>query len=83
MSSVTPLEHTAIGGVAGFTETCIMQPTIAIKNALQEGRPIPRSPMTLYRGLAVSGRYSKAMGFLISGMCPLEKGGVRPSSSVH
>ncbi|KAL6771419.1 hypothetical protein ACKKBG_A26290 [Auxenochlorella protothecoides x Auxenochlorella symbiontica] len=54
MSSVTPLEHTAIGGVAGFTETCIMQPTIAIKNALQEGRPIPRSPMTLYRGLAVN-----------------------------
>lgn len=54
MSSVTPLEHTVIGGIAGFTEVCVMQPTIAIKNALQQGRPIPMSPSVLYRGLAIN-----------------------------
>ncbi|KAL4458201.1 hypothetical protein ABPG75_013066 [Micractinium tetrahymenae] len=54
MSTVTPLEHTAIGALAGVTEVCIMQPTVGIKNALQEGRPVPRTLPTLYRGLVVS-----------------------------
>lgn len=54
MSSVTPLEHTAIGGLAGIAEICVMQPTVAIKNALQEGRPVPRQIPVLYRGLGVS-----------------------------
>lgn len=54
-SVVTPLEHTAIGALAGLTEVSIMQPTVAIKNALQEGRPVPRSPLALYRGLLVRG----------------------------
>lgn len=31
-----------------------MQPTVAIKNALQEGRALPRAPRELYRGLLVS-----------------------------
>ena len=31
-----------------------MQPTVGIKNALQEGRAIPRSPAALYRGLTVN-----------------------------
>jgi len=53
MSKVTPLEHTAIGGLAGVVEVCISQPTVAIKNALQEGRKIPWSPLMLYRGLLV------------------------------
>lgn len=100
MSTVTPLEHTAIGALAGVTEVCIMQvraaaagrslcwvvgaggwgrdgapchacseavkqlgltslltrclqPTVGIKNALQEGRPVPRTLPGLYRGLAV------------------------------
>lgn len=30
-----------------------MQPTVGVKNALQEGRPVPRSPLVLYRGLVV------------------------------
>ena len=34
-------------------QVCVMQPTVGIKNALQEGRPIPRSPAVLYRGLGV------------------------------
>ena len=53
MSTVNPLEHTAIGGLSGLMEVIIMQPTVGIKNALQEGRPVPRSPFQLYRGLAV------------------------------
>eukprot|EP00887_Chlorella_sp_A99_P001559 scaffold8.g1559.t1 len=54
MSSVTPLEHTAIGAFAGLVEICIMMPTVAIKNALQEGRPVPRAPRELYRGLLMN-----------------------------
>ena len=53
MSTLTPLEHTAIGALAGVTEVTLMQPTVAIKNALQEGRPLPRTPTALYRGLVV------------------------------
>ena len=52
-STVTPLEHTAIGALGGAVEVCIMQPLVGIKNALQEGRPVPRNPMHLYRGLLV------------------------------
>lgn len=56
MSTVTPLEHTAIGALAGVTEVSIMQPTVGIKNALQEGRPVPRTLATLYRGVGVRRR---------------------------
>lgn len=52
--SVSALEHTAIGAFAGVVEVAIMQPTVGIKNALQEGRPIPRTIPAVYRGLAVS-----------------------------
>lgn len=51
--SLSPWEHTAIGALAGFVEVCVMQPTVGVKNALQEGRPVPRNPMALYRGLTV------------------------------
>lgn len=54
MSSVTPIEHTAIGGLAGILEVSIMQPTVTIKNALQEGRALPKTPLALYRGYLVS-----------------------------
>jgi len=53
MSSVTPLEHTAIGGLAGLIEVATMQPTVAVKNCLQEGRPFPTNPAAYYRGLFV------------------------------
>ena len=52
--TVTPYEHTLIGAMSGSIEVCLMQPTVAIKNALQEGRPIPLNPLHWYRGLAVS-----------------------------
>lgn len=54
MATLTPLEHTAIGAFSGMLEVCIMQPTVGIKNAMQEGRPVPRNPLVLYRGLLVS-----------------------------
>ena len=47
-------EHTAIGAAAGTIEVLINQPTVAIKNALQEGRPLPISLGAYYRGLVVS-----------------------------
>lgn len=53
-SRVTPLEHTAIGALGGMLEVCVMQPMVAFKNALQEGRPLPKTPLALYRGLVVS-----------------------------
>lgn len=31
----TPFEHTVIGALAGVIEVTIMQPTVALKNALQ------------------------------------------------
>ena len=54
MSSLSSLEHTAIGGLAGVIEVSFMQPTVTIKNALQEGRALPRTPIGLYRGYLVS-----------------------------
>lgn len=54
MSSLSSIEHTAIGAMAGVTEVTLMQPTVALKNALQEGRPLPRTPYALYRGYMVS-----------------------------
>ena len=30
-----------------------MQPIVGVKNALQEGRAVPRTPLALYRGLLV------------------------------
>jgi solute carrier family 25 citrate transporter 1 len=37
-----------------FEQVVIMQPLVGIKNALQEGRPIPRNPAHLYRGLLMN-----------------------------
>ena len=55
MASLSPWEHMGIGAIAGMTEVLVMQPTVGVKNALQEGRPIPwGQPTQLYRGLVVS-----------------------------
>eukprot|EP00877_Chromochloris_zofingiensis_P003385 jgi/Chrzof1/13047/Cz07g17260.t1 len=53
-SRVTPFEHTIIGAVGGVMEVCLMQPMVAFKNALQEGRPMPTAPKALYRGLLIN-----------------------------
>eukprot|EP00878_Enallax_costatus_P026933 GHUV01028948.1.p2 GENE.GHUV01028948.1~~GHUV01028948.1.p2 ORF type:complete len:190 (+),score=34.71 GHUV01028948.1:952-1521(+) len=53
-SRVTPAEHTIIGAVGGVMEVCLMQPMVAFKNALQEGRPLPTTPVQMYRGLLIN-----------------------------
>jgi len=52
--TVTPLEHTLIGAFSGSVEVVLMQPMMAFKNAMQEGRPIPRNPVHIYRGLTLN-----------------------------
>ncbi|GMH33328.1 hypothetical protein BSKO_01162 [Bryopsis sp. KO-2023] len=54
MSRVSAAEHTIIGGMAGMGEVTIMQPIVAIKNALQEGRAVPWNVAHLYRGLGIN-----------------------------
>lgn len=51
--AVTALEATAIGAASGVIEVTIMQPTVTVKNAMQQGRPLPTTPIALYRGLLV------------------------------
>ena len=58
--------HTRItsGAIGGSVEVVLMQPMVGIKNALQEGRPVPMNPLHLYRGLAVS---HSEVGALLTG----------------
>jgi hypothetical protein len=58
---LTPVDLAVIGGMSGTLEVCLMQPTVAFKNAIQEGRPIPLNPVHMYRGLGVRAR-SRARG---------------------
>lgn len=51
--SVTAVEATLIGAASGVIEVAIMQPTVTVKNAMQQGRPLPTTPVALYRGLLV------------------------------
>ena len=57
---MTPIDHAIIGGVSGTIEVCLLQPTIAMKNAFQEGRPLQLAPGHLYRGIGVRTRPSPA-----------------------
>lgn len=52
-AKVSNLELTGIGALGGSVEVCLLQPMMAFKNALQEGRPIPKNPVLIYRGLTV------------------------------
>ncbi|TYZ62466.1 hypothetical protein PybrP1_005587 [[Pythium] brassicae (nom. inval.)] len=51
---LSALQHSAIGSLAGMLEVTIQQPTVAMKNAVQQGRPIPWSVPALYRGVGIS-----------------------------
>lgn len=44
----------AIGGAAGVIEVLLQQPSVAWKNAIQDGRPLPWNPRMLYRGVAIN-----------------------------
>jgi len=47
-------EQTVIGAMSGVCEVLSTQPTVAVKNALQEGRPLSFTPQFMYRGVAVN-----------------------------
>ena len=47
-------EQTGFGGLSGIIEVCCTQPTVAVKNALQEARPIHFTPRFMYTGLVVN-----------------------------
>ncbi|KAG7382659.1 hypothetical protein PHYBOEH_010393 [Phytophthora boehmeriae] len=51
---LSALQNGAVGSLAGMIEMTIQQPWVAVKNAVQQGRPIPRSVAAFYRGLGVS-----------------------------
>lgn len=48
------LQNAAVGSLAGMVEVLAQQPTIAVKNAVQQGRPVPWALPALYRGVGVS-----------------------------
>jgi Mitochondrial carrier protein len=43
-----------IGVAAGVAEVLVQHPTVAWKNALQQGRALPRTPVELYRGVGAN-----------------------------
>lgn len=51
---LTAAENLSVGATAGAIEITIQQPTIALKNAMQTGAPLPRSIPAFYRGLGVN-----------------------------
>lgn len=57
-----PGDHAVIGGMSGTIEVLCMQPTVAMKNAIQEGRPIPSNPLHWYRGVTVRSAVSPVCG---------------------
>lgn len=46
--------HAAIGALSGLVEVSLLHPTVAMKNALQCGRPLPTTFSALYRGYALN-----------------------------
>lgn len=51
---LSPLQNGVIGSLAGLLEVLLQQPTIAIKNSIQQGRPVNWSVPVLYRGVGVT-----------------------------
>ncbi|KAG7381363.1 hypothetical protein PHYPSEUDO_006068 [Phytophthora pseudosyringae] len=51
---LSALQNGAVGSLAGMIEMTMQQPWVAVKNAVQQGRPVPRSIPAFYRGLGVS-----------------------------
>ncbi|TMW64262.1 hypothetical protein Poli38472_012884 [Pythium oligandrum] len=51
---LSTLQNGVVGAMAGGVETLVMQPTSAIKNALQQHHPINWSIRALYRGVGIS-----------------------------
>ena len=46
--------HAAIGAASGMVEVTLLHPTVSLKNALQERRPLQWRPQALYRGYTLN-----------------------------
>lgn len=51
---LTGLQTAGIGALCGMTEVILQQPTISIKNAIQQKKPMSFHPLVLYRGLGIN-----------------------------
>ncbi|KAL3692965.1 hypothetical protein R1sor_006616 [Riccia sorocarpa] len=49
-----PVESASIGALSGVIEVLIQQPSVSIKNAIQDKQPISWNPRVLYRGVLVN-----------------------------
>ncbi|CAM6105283.1 unnamed protein product [Calypogeia fissa] len=49
-----PLESATIGALSGVIEVLLQQPSVTIKNAIQDKQPISWNPRVLYRGVLVN-----------------------------
>ncbi|KDO26708.1 hypothetical protein SPRG_20507 [Saprolegnia parasitica CBS 223.65] len=48
------VDHALIGSIAGMTEVLIQQPTVYIKNTLQQSQPLVFRPSVMYRGVGIN-----------------------------
>ncbi|KAL2653201.1 hypothetical protein R1flu_021329 [Riccia fluitans] len=48
------VESGAVGALSGVIEVLLQQPSVSIKNAIQDRKPISMNPRVLYRGLFVN-----------------------------
>jgi hypothetical protein len=57
-SSLSSWQQYFIGGLVGGTEPIVGQAAVTIKQEIQKGNPIPRSPRVLWSGFLVNAGYS-------------------------
>ncbi|OQS00653.1 Mitochondrial Carrier (MC) Family [Thraustotheca clavata] len=48
------VDHAIIGSLSGMAEVLIQQPTVYVKNALQQGQPLVFQPKVMYRGVGIN-----------------------------
>ncbi|KAL3684991.1 hypothetical protein R1sor_003013 [Riccia sorocarpa] len=48
------VESAAVGALSGVIEVLLQQPSVSIKNAIQDRKPVSLNPRVLYRGLFVN-----------------------------
>ncbi|KAG0575421.1 hypothetical protein KC19_5G002800 [Ceratodon purpureus] len=54
MRTLTALESSVVGAISGMIEVFIQQPSVNIKNAVQDKQPVVWNPRILYRGVIVN-----------------------------
>ncbi|BBN00156.1 hypothetical protein MPTK1_1g26850 [Marchantia polymorpha subsp. ruderalis] len=51
---LNPVESAGVGALSGIIEVVLQQPSVSVKNAIQDKKPISFNPRVLYRGLSVN-----------------------------